>query len=67
MKELPGFQSASETSLDGMEKIADVERAHIKKMLDRLGWNIGQTAELLGIHRNTLRTKIKEYNLSQSE
>ena len=67
MKELPGFHIASEVSLDGMEKIADVERAHIKKMLDRLGWNIGQTAELLGIHRNTLRTKIKEYNLSQSE
>jgi two-component system response regulator HydG len=67
MKELPGFEAGSDASVDGLVKIADVEKAHIKKMLDRFGWNIGQTAESLGIHRNTLRTKIKEYSLSQSE
>jgi DNA-binding NtrC family response regulator len=45
--------------------MADVERDHIKYCLDQLGWNLGLTAEKLGIHRNTLRGKIKEYGLSQ--
>jgi DNA-binding NtrC family response regulator len=45
--------------------MAEVERDHIKFCLDQLGWNLGLTAEKLGIHRNTLRGKIKEYGLSQ--
>jgi len=44
--------------------LAEVERAHIKSCLDQLGWSIGLAAEKLGIHRNTLRSKIKEYGLS---
>ncbi|MBI5268037.1 MAG: hypothetical protein HY851_12485 [candidate division Zixibacteria bacterium] len=45
--------------------MADVERDHIKFCLDQLDWNLGLTAEKLGIHRNTLRGKIKEYGLTQ--
>jgi len=45
--------------------MADVERDHIKFCLDQLGWNLGLTAEKLGIHRNTLRGKIKDYNLTE--
>ncbi len=56
----------SETTLSGkIAPIADIEKEHIKFCLDRLDWNIGLTAEKLGIHRNTLRTKIKEYNLTR--
>ena len=45
--------------------MAEVERGHITFCLEQLGWNIGLTAEKLGIHRNTLRTKIKEYGISK--
>lgn len=43
--------------------LAEFEREHIKNCLDNLNWSISQSAEKLGIHRNTLRAKIKEYNL----
>lgn len=45
--------------------LSEIERKHISDALDRFGWNIGETATALGIHRNTLRTKIKEYGLSK--
>lgn len=45
--------------------LADVERAHISAILDRFDWSLGETADALGIHRNTLRTKIKEYGLKK--
>ncbi|SYZ73555.1 Transcriptional regulatory protein ZraR [Candidatus Zixiibacteriota bacterium] len=65
-RELPGLAANLEGEIAGGEKLADVEKYHIKKVLDRLEWNIGKSAEVLGIHRNTLRMKIKEYNLSES-
>jgi DNA-binding NtrC family response regulator len=52
-------------SVGSVRPIADVEREHIEFCLSRLGWNIGVTAEKLGIHRNTLRAKIKEYRLTR--
>ena len=45
--------------------LADMERFHISAILDRFNWSIGETADALGIHRNTLRTKIKEYGLKK--
>ncbi len=66
-KNLPGLSPATGIEPSNLEKIADIEQAHIRKILDQYDWNIGQTAEALGIHRNTLRTKIKEYNLSREQ
>jgi DNA-binding NtrC family response regulator len=66
-EELPGLRLQEGPSIDNLEKIADVEKAHIKKILDRMEWNIGKSADILGIHRNTLRMKIKEYRLSESQ
>ena len=43
--------------------IADVERAHIVKILEECEFNQMRAAEMLGIHRNTLSRKIKEYNI----
>jgi len=45
--------------------LVDVERAHIHKVLEATEWHLGRAAERLGIHRNTLRNKIAEYNLSK--
>jgi len=66
-KELPGLNSEMDSNVQAFEKIADVEKAHIKKILDINGWNIGKSADVLGIHRNTLRVKIKEYELSENK
>ncbi len=66
-RELPGLQAGSPNVDQNLEKIADVEKTHIRKILEINGWNIGKSAEVLGIHRNTLRVKIKEYELSEGK
>jgi len=43
--------------------LVDVERDHIKRVLDDVGGQIGRAAEVLGVHRNTLTRKIREFGL----
>jgi DNA-binding NtrC family response regulator len=43
--------------------LKDLEKSHILKVLEKTKGNLSQTAELLGIHRNTLRLKMKEYGI----
>ena len=43
--------------------LEELEREHIKKALKISGGNLTRASELLGIHRNTLREKLKKYNL----
>jgi transcriptional regulator with PAS, ATPase and Fis domain len=45
------------------DSLAEMERVHIARMLERHGWNITRTAEMLGIDRVTLYNKIKKYDL----
>ena len=47
----------------GRETLADVERAHVLRMLDKSDWNISQAARLLEVDRVTLYNKIKKYGL----
>ncbi len=54
------------TSRPELISLQEVERRHIKLCLDQLDWNFNKSAEVLGIHRNTLRAKIKEYNLTET-
>ncbi len=65
--DLSGLTSKSNAVMaaGGVMPLADVEKRHIKFCLDQLNWSIGECAEKLGIHRNTLRAKIKEYGLTQ--
>jgi DNA-binding NtrC family response regulator len=46
--------------------LKEVEKEHILKILKQTDWNLNKTAEILGIHRNTLRLKLKEYNIERS-
>jgi DNA-binding NtrC family response regulator len=39
--------------------LREVEHLHIRRALALTGGNLGHTAELLGIHRNTLRQKLR--------
>ncbi len=43
--------------------LRDLEKQHIERILVSTDYNIQQASELLGIHRNTLRQKMKEYQI----
>lgn len=44
-------------------KLEEMEALHIEKVLRLAGGNIKKAAEILGIHRNTLREKLKKYGI----
>lgn len=43
--------------------LRDIERVAIEETLNRTQWNVSRSARLLGVGRNTLYGKIKEYQL----
>ncbi len=45
------------------QSLESVEKVHIQKTLEQMGWNITRTAEVLGIDRATLYKKIEKYGL----
>ena len=45
--------------------LKDIEKNHILNTLKMTDWNLGKTADILGIHRNTLRLKMKEYGIEK--
>jgi transcriptional regulator with PAS, ATPase and Fis domain len=45
------------------ESLADVERGHIARVLDRCEWNISRAARILQVDRATLYNKIARYGL----
>ncbi|MFQ5601023.1 MAG: helix-turn-helix domain-containing protein, partial [Candidatus Krumholzibacteriia bacterium] len=47
----------------GSESLEEVEQAHIRIVLEKHGWNITRSAEILGINRVTLYNKIRKYGL----
>jgi two-component system NtrC family response regulator len=56
----PDFSADDDTSI---YSLADIEKRHIKKILDFTEGNKTKAAKLLGIALTTLYQKIKEYNL----
>jgi DNA-binding NtrC family response regulator len=49
------------------ESIHEMERLHIKRILNNTAWNISQSARRLGIDRQTLYNKMQKYGLSRDE
>ncbi len=47
------------------DALADIEKVHIQKVLNKFNWNISRTAEALKIDRVTLYNKIKRYGLKR--
>jgi Nif-specific regulatory protein len=58
--------TAASRSLPSL-RLQDVEACTIRQALERCSGAMAKAAELLGINRDTLRRKIKEYNLSGEE
>ena len=44
--------------------LSELERRHIQKVMSVSGWQMNVAAEILGIHRNTLRRKLAEYGIA---
>lgn len=49
----------------GSDSLAENEKSHITKILQRTSWNISSSAEILGITRETLYRKIEKYDLEK--
>ena len=54
-----GDSAPSAPPSDRLLPLREMERLHIHRALARTGGNLVQAAELLGIHRNTLRDKLR--------
>jgi len=51
-----------------LRTLDDVDREHIRIVLDRCGWRVngeGNAAEVLGLHPNTLRFRMKKLGISR--
>ncbi|HEY7726769.1 MAG TPA: sigma-54 dependent transcriptional regulator [Anaeromyxobacteraceae bacterium] len=60
----PGPAAASaEAPLPAERTLAEVEKAHVEKVLALCGWNRSAAARVLGIDRRTLFSKIQRYGL----
>jgi DNA-binding NtrC family response regulator len=64
IEDLPGL-AAGEPRTEPVRRrsLAEVEKEHIGAVLQAEGWNLQRSSDILGIHRNTLRQKIKDYHL----
>ncbi len=67
--DLPYFGLVSDKSFEHIPpaslSLKDVEKDHILRVLKEANWNLNKAAEILGIHRNTLRLKMREYGIEK--
>lgn len=64
--DLPLQVSDSRGCATNGKSLSDVERQHVKNVLEETGWNVYQAARLLEIDRVTLYNKIKKYGFKRS-
>jgi len=60
-----GLSAAGGSANKPPKTLAEMESRHIRAALQEHNWSIGVTAEALGIHRNTLTQKIKDYRIKR--
>jgi DNA-binding NtrC family response regulator len=53
----------AETRVERLPSLRETERAHIVRVLDSVGWNKKEAAEVLEVSRGTLYRKISEFGL----
>lgn len=63
LKDLPLDKKDEEP---GVESLNEIEKKHIKHILDKFNWNISKASKVLKVDRATLYNKIKKYDLKQS-
>jgi len=60
---LHAMSAPGEATRERLPSLRETERAHIVRVLDAVGWNKKEAAEVLEISRGTLYRKITEYEL----
>jgi len=63
---MPGLNSTfrNTKSADPNGTLEDLEKVHIKRVIQQVNYNKSQAARILGIARKTLREKMHKYNLN---
>ncbi|HEX2968269.1 MAG TPA: sigma-54 dependent transcriptional regulator [Bacteroidales bacterium] len=64
MKDLPLEKAAA---MSPVESLDDLEKIHIRNILEKYSWNISRTAKALGVDRVTLYNKISKYGLKNAD
>jgi DNA-binding NtrC family response regulator len=62
-----GPRASQFESLPLKQACEQFERQAILRVLQRVGWNRGEAARLLGLHRNTLKLKLAKWKIRASE
>lgn len=66
--DLPGLSTSDPPPVPPKKiSLTELEKEHIRAVLAVEGWNMQKTADILGIHRNTLRQKMKEYDIKSED
>jgi len=62
---LSGYQSDAQAPADSSPvTLEELERQHIARVLTYTKGNISQAAKILGVQRNTIKSKIRQYDLA---
>jgi DNA-binding NtrC family response regulator len=64
LKDLPLEKSIVSSSIESLD---DLEKIHIRQILEKYGWNISRTAKALKVDRVTLYNKISKYGLKPAD
>ncbi len=64
---LPSAVSREETGRAPFGRLHDHERELVAQTLERVGWNKYRAAQILGISRSTLYSKIRRYGLKENK
>ncbi|MHC4225190.1 MAG: AAA-type ATPase lid domain-containing protein, partial [Planctomycetota bacterium] len=65
--DLPKYCGDVTPTRGGARSLEEMERLHIRAILDETGWNITKAARLLEVDRGTLYHKIRKYELKRPE
>lgn len=65
--ELTGAHEQLKEADAGSVALEAVERRHIRQIWRITGGHLSETADLLGIHRNTLRRKLEQYGITEED
>ncbi|PYP40474.1 MAG: sigma-54-dependent Fis family transcriptional regulator, partial [Gemmatimonadetes bacterium] len=58
-----GGEAAAAPDTTPLSTLSEMEARHISRVLDHTHGQIREAARILGVHRNTLARKIREYGL----
>jgi two-component system, NtrC family, response regulator AtoC len=58
-----GSRLSDDTGLPLREACEQFERQYVLRVLERVQWNVSRAARLLGVHRNTVLTKLSAWNI----